>query len=137
MNPSIEAKNLNFNLVGDTETVCLFDKNALKVVIRNLMSNCVKFTEKGGDVEVNISGNSASILIKFIDTGIVIPKEMKANLFEMKKDNKRPGTENEKSSGVGPFICKDLITRNAGTLEVADNPNGKGTVFSFTLSKAG
>lgn len=137
LTPNIEAKDLTFNLIGDTETVCLFDKNALKVVIRNLISNCVKFTEKGGDVKINIESGAEDILIKFVDTGIGIPEEMKANLFEMKKDNKRPGTENEKSSGVGLFICKDLITQNDGTLEVADNPGGKGTVFSFTLKKAG
>ncbi|MEP1033739.1 sensor histidine kinase [Ekhidna sp.] len=137
MKPNIEAKDLNFSINGDLEAVCLFDKNALKVVLRNLLSNGVKFTEKGGNVSMNIERRSSEILIKFIDTGIGIPQEMKENLFEMKKDNKRPGTENEKSSGVGLFICNDLISQNSGSLEVEDNPVGKGTVFSFTLKLAG
>lgn len=135
LSPNIDAKDLKFNVQGDLETICLFDKNALKVVIRNLLSNGVKFTEKGGSVTIDVQKGSENILIKFIDTGIGIPTEMKENLFEMKKDNKRPGTENEKSSGVGLFICNDLITQNGGTLEVQDNPDGKGTVFSFTLKK--
>lgn len=136
LTPNIEAKELKFNVTGDVEAVCKFDKNALKVVIRNLISNGVKFTEKGGEVNVNIDKRSEDILIRFIDTGIGIPEEMKANLFEMKKDNKRPGTENEKSSGVGLFICKDLISQNEGTLGVEDNPDGKGTIFSFTMKQA-
>ncbi len=136
LTPNIEAKELNFTVKGDIETVCKFDKNALKVVIRNLISNGVKFTEKGGDVNVKIEKRKDDILIQFIDTGIGIPEEMKENLFEMKKDNKRPGTENEKSSGVGLFICNDLISQNDGTLSVEDNPEGKGTIFSFTLNQA-
>lgn len=134
---NIDAKDLNFYLRGDLDAVCLFDKNALKVVLRNLLSNGVKFTEKGGNVTMNVEKRSSDILIKFIDTGIGIPDDMKENLFEMKKDNKRPGTENEKSSGVGLFICNDLITQNGGKLEVEDNPEGKGTVFSFILKQAG
>ncbi|MEO9482083.1 MAG: sensor histidine kinase [Ekhidna sp.] len=135
-NPNIASKDLSFKLSGDTNAVCLFDKNALKVIIRNLLSNGVKFTEKGGSVEMKIEKRSTDILIKVIDSGIGIPDEMKSHLFEMKKDNKRPGTENEKSSGVGLFICNDLITQNDGTLSVMDNPTGKGTIFSFTLKQA-
>ena len=133
LTPNIEAKELQFSVVGDVDVICKFDRNALKVVMRNLISNGVKFTEKNGEVKVKVEKRSNDILIDFIDTGIGIPPEMKENLFEMKKDNKRPGTENEKSSGVGLFICNDLITQNEGTLTVADNPDGKGTVFSFTL----
>lgn len=136
MKSNMEVKDLQFSLDGDLNAVCLFDKNALKVVIRNLLSNGVKFTEKGGQVNMNITKRAEDILIEFIDTGIGIPPEMKVDLFEMKKDNKRPGTENEKSSGVGLFICKDLINQNGGLLEVSDNPAGKGTVFSFTLKLA-
>ncbi len=134
---NIESKELEFKINGDVESACLFDKNALKVVIRNLLSNGVKFTEKGGKVDMNVKRRSEDILIEFVDTGIGIPDEMKVNLFEMKKDNKRPGTENEKSSGVGLFICNDLIAQNGGTLDVRDNPDGKGTIFSFTLKQAG
>ncbi|WP_436517459.1 sensor histidine kinase [Ekhidna sp. To15] len=137
MNANIEAKDLNLQVKGDLEAICLFDKNALKVVIRNLLSNGVKFTEKGGSVTIDVQTQSDHILIKFIDTGIGIPTEMKENLFEMKKDNKRPGTENEKSSGVGLFICNDLISQNGGTLGVEDNPDGKGSIFIFTLKQAG
>ena len=135
--PNIEAKELDFQLEGDWDTWCVFDKNALKVVMRNLLSNGVKFTEKGGKVRVALEKKSGNIFLKFVDTGIGIPKEMKDNLFEMKKDNKRPGTENEKSSGVGLFICNDLITQNGGTLAVMDNPEGKGTIFTFELKQAG
>lgn len=136
MKRHIDSKELSLELSGDLEATCLFDKNALKVVLRNLFSNAVKFTEKGGAINIDVRNKSGEILIEIRDTGIGIPEEMKANLFEMKKDNKRVGTDNEKSSGVGLFICNDLISQNGGTLSVEDNPQGKGSVFKFTLKGA-
>ena len=132
----IDRKELSLSVEGDLDTKCLFDRNALKVVMRNLISNAVKFTPKGGSVRVKIENLGADISISIIDTGIGISEEMKANLFEMKKDNKRPGTDNEKSSGVGLFISKDLISQNEGTISVMDNPEGAGTIFVFTLRHA-
>ncbi|MEQ6166747.1 sensor histidine kinase [Ekhidna sp. MALMAid0563] len=136
MSRHIEEKKLDVKLSGDLDAACLFDKGALKIVIRNLISNAVKFTEKGGHVNVVVNKNDRNISIEIQDNGIGIPDEMKANLFEMKKDNKRRGTDNEKSSGVGLFICKDLITQNGGDISVADNPEGKGTIFKFELKSA-
>ncbi|SNT13235.1 Signal transduction histidine kinase [Ekhidna lutea] len=132
----IDNKELKLKISGDLEAVCLFDKNALKVVLRNLLSNAVKFTEKNGNIDLMVEERSDTIHVQFCDTGIGIPDEMKTNLFEMKKDNKRTGTDNEKSSGVGLFICKDLIEQNMGSIEVMDNPNGKGTIFNFSLKRA-
>lgn len=132
----IDSKELDFKISGDTSAICLFDKNAIRVVLRNLISNAVKFTERGGKVRVEIQDYKGVITITVTDTGIGIPDEMKANLFELKRDNKRVGTENEKSSGVGLFISKDLITQNGGTLKVEDNPEGKGTIFEFTMKSA-
>ncbi|WP_421763075.1 ATP-binding protein [Ekhidna sp.] len=132
----METKGLSFEVVGETDTSCLFDKNALKVVLRNLLSNAIKFTERGGKISLGVEKRANNILIEFIDSGIGIPDDMKENLFEMKKDNKRPGTDNEKSSGVGLFICKDLIEQNGGSIDVEDNPQGKGSVFKFTLKSA-
>ncbi|MEQ8904854.1 HAMP domain-containing sensor histidine kinase [Ekhidna sp.] len=134
--PQIDDKKLDFEISGDIDAVCLFDKNAIRVVLRNLFSNAVKFTERGGQVRVKINMQDDLIVIAVSDTGIGIPDEMKANLFELKKDNKRVGTENEKSSGVGLFISKDLINQNDGTLKVEDNPDGKGTVFEFTMKRS-
>ena len=136
MSMHIEEKNLDLKLSGDLDTTSLFDKNALKIVIRNLISNAVKFTEKGGHINIDVSERERDILIEIRDTGIGIPDDMKANLFEMKKDNKRRGTDNEKSSGVGLFICKDLITQNGGTIDVEDNREGKGTTLKFVLKSA-
>ena len=135
MKPHIESKNLDFSVEGDSSLVCLFDKSALRVVTRNLISNAVKFTERDGKITVRVEDVDGHIRLEIVDTGIGIPDEMKANLFEMKKDNKRPGTDNEKSSGVGLFICNDLINQNQGTLAVANNTCGKGTIFKFTLPK--
>ncbi|WP_420318052.1 7TM diverse intracellular signaling domain-containing protein [Ekhidna sp.] len=131
--PAIDRKTLSLSIEGDLGAKCVFDKNALKVVLRNLMSNAIKFTEKGGSISVNLMQKNGEAIVRYSDTGIGIPDEMKASLFEMKKDNKRPGTENEKSSGVGLFICKDLVTQNGGIIQVFDNPDKKGSVFEVTM----
>ncbi|MEQ9009011.1 MAG: HAMP domain-containing sensor histidine kinase, partial [Ekhidna sp.] len=81
--PQIDDKKLDFEISGDIDAVCLFDKNAIRVVLRNLFSNAVKFTERGGQVRVKINMQDDLIVIAVSDTGIGIPDEMKANLFEL------------------------------------------------------
>ncbi|MEO9871092.1 sensor histidine kinase [Ekhidna sp.] len=136
MRHHIDTKEISLSFTGKTDGVCLFDKNAIKVVVRNLLSNAVKFTEKGGTIDIEVFENGKFLEVSFRDNGIGIPASMKENLFQMKKDNKRPGTDNEKSSGVGLFICKDLIEQNGGSINSTDNPEGKGTVFNLTIQKA-
>ncbi|MCX6159765.1 MAG: HAMP domain-containing sensor histidine kinase, partial [Ignavibacteriae bacterium] len=109
------------------------DGNMLEGIIRNLSSNAVKFTRKGGNVIVSaktMPDNSVEISVK--DTGIGMNKEMTDNLFRLDIDTSRKGTDGESSTGLGLVICKDFIEKHGGKLRV-ESREGKGSTFYFTI----
>jgi PAS domain S-box-containing protein len=109
------------------------DSNMFEGIIRNLASNAVKFTNKGGVVNISaktMPDNSVEISVK--DTGIGMGKDITDNLFRLDIDTSRKGTEDELSSGLGLFICKDFIEKHGGKLRV-ESEEGKGSVFTFTI----
>ncbi len=109
------------------------DANMLKTIIRNLVSNAVKFTPKGGKVTISaVRGIDNTILLAVNDTGIGMSNEMLDNLFTLGADNQRPGTEGEPSTGLGLLLCKDFIEKHSGKIW-AESREGKGSVFFFTL----
>lgn len=108
------------------------DENMLDSVFRNLISNAIKFTPKGGNIVVTAKQTATEVLISIRDTGIGMPKKMIEHLYSFEHKNGRPGTEGEPSTGLGLVLCKDFIERNDGQLFV-ESEEGKGTVFSFSL----
>ena len=122
---------INYDIPEDLSVFA--DRNMLESIIRNLSSNAVKFTNKGGGVFVSaksLPDNSVEISIK--DTGIGMGKDITDNLFRLDIDTSRKGTEGELSSGLGLIICKDLIEKHGGKLRV-ESEEGKGSTFYFTL----
>lgn len=109
------------------------DENMLASILRNLSSNAVKFTPKGGNVILNakpIPNNFVEISVK--DTGIGMNKEMVENLFQLGINTSRKGTDKEPSSGLGLIICKEFIEKQGGKIWV-ESQKGKGSTFYFTL----
>lgn len=108
------------------------DKNMLESVLRNVITNAIKFTPKGGNISITAKQTETEALISIRDTGIGMPKKMVEQLFSLESKNGRPGTDGEPSTGLGLILCKDFIERNEGKLYV-ESEEGKGTVFSFSL----
>jgi len=109
------------------------DKNMLQTVIRNLVSNAVKFTPKGGKVSImakDSSGGNVEIVVS--DTGIGMNPEMIDNLFRLDVQTNRKGTEDEPSSGLGLLLCKEFIEKHSGKLWV-ESEEGKGSTFYFCI----
>jgi PAS domain S-box-containing protein len=109
------------------------DGNMFEGIIRNLSSNAVKFTPKGGSVYVSAKSmpdNSVEISVK--DTGIGMNKEMTDNIFRLDVNTSRKGTEGESSTGLGLIICKDFIEKHGGKLRV-ESEERKGSTFCFTI----
>ncbi|MBC8004800.1 MAG: CHASE domain-containing protein [Verrucomicrobia bacterium] len=109
------------------------DSNMLQTVIRNLVSNAVKFTPKGGDVAVSAmltKDNNAQISVK--DTGIGMSQAMIQNLFRIDVKTNRMGTDKEPSNGLGLLLCKEFVEKNGGRIWV-ESEVGKGTTFHFTI----
>jgi len=114
------------------------DSNMLGAIMRNLVSNAVKFTPKGGEVMISaesMADNSVEISVS--DTGIGMNKEMIDHLFRLDMNTNRKGTDGEYSTGLGLIICKDFIKKHGGTLRIESDPEsasgGNGSVFTITF----
>jgi signal transduction histidine kinase len=127
-------KNITVSSQIQANTYAFADKNMIGTVIRNLVSNAVKFTNPGG--EVKITANPAStgnfIEITVSDNGVGIKEEDIAGLFRIDVHKKTRGTANEKGTGLGLILCKEFVEKNNGSIKVVSTP-GKGSDFTFTL----
>jgi len=109
------------------------DSNTLQNVIRNLVSNAVKFTSKGGKITLLAKATAdKSIEISIKDSGIGISKAMMENLFRPDVQTNRKGTEGESSSGLGLLLCKEFIEKHGGKIWV-ESEEGKGSTFHFVI----
>jgi CheY-like chemotaxis protein/two-component sensor histidine kinase len=109
------------------------DTNMFQTVIRNLVSNAVKFTPEGGNVTISsVSSTNSTILLSVKDTGIGMDAAMQKNIFRIDVDTKRPGTNGELSTGLGLLLCKEFVEKQGGELWVESTKN-TGSVFYFTI----
>jgi len=128
-----EEKNIEFVVEIPDETEVYADKNMLQSIIRNLVSNALKFTSKGGRVCL-CAGVKADDKIEIIveDNGIGMSKEMIDTLFHLNVETGRTGTDGEPSTGLGLLICKEFIEKHNGTLTI-ESEIKKGSRFIVTL----
>lgn len=108
------------------------DLQMMRLVLRNLMANAIKFTEKGGWIKVSARLVGQEVYICVQDNGIGILKEDQQKLFQHKARYTQRGTENEKGSGLGLLLCKEFVELHKGTIEVSSK-QGKGTSFTIRL----
>ena len=109
------------------------DQNMLQTVIRNLVSNAVKFTRKGGNVSISAkTTGDKNVEISVQDTGIGMSPEIVENLFRIDVKTNRKGTDGEPSAGLGLLLCKEFIEKHAGKIWV-ESEEGIGSTFYFTL----
>ena len=108
------------------------DKNQMNTVLRNLISNALKFTEAGGSVEIQANQWKDAIEISVTDTGIGMNQETLSKLFKIEHKYTTLGTANEKGTGLGLMLCKEFIELSGGTL-VVESKEGKGSTFRFTI----
>jgi signal transduction histidine kinase len=108
------------------------DKVRLYEVIANLLSNALKFTQKGTisistEIISNMSNNSGEVIIRISDTGVGIHPEILPKLFT------KFATRSDRGTGLGLFICKGIVEAHGGRIWAENNSDGKGATFSFTL----
>ncbi|MDQ1264858.1 MAG: hypothetical protein QG635_7 [Bacteroidota bacterium] len=109
------------------------DINMLNTVLRNLITNAIKFTDKGGEVSVKSSPyNGKFIKVTVQDNGIGMDDRTLSKLFRIDTQITQHGTANETGTGLGLILCKELVEKNGGNISVESAP-GKGTAFSFTI----
>ncbi|MEN8202050.1 MAG: two-component regulator propeller domain-containing protein [Bacteroidota bacterium] len=108
------------------------DRDMINSVIRNLMTNAVKFTERDKKVEIKVSPKDQELEVSIIDEGVGIEQENMKRLFRIDEKFKSTGTAGEKGTGLGLIICREFVEKNGGEIKVRSKP-GEGTTFSFTL----
>ncbi len=110
------------------------DKHMLKTIMRNILSNAVKFTPKGGNVKLISKADNDHLLISVSDNGIGIPDEWQKDLFGINKEFKRKGTENERGTGLGLVLCAELVKKNDGKIWFESVEN-EGSTFYLALKR--
>jgi len=132
LNDLANGKNIELKSICSGNLIIIADKNMVKTILRNLISNAIKFTHKNGRVEVNTITNNNYVEISIKDNGIGMTKETMAKLFRIDANLSKPGTENEKGTGLGLFLCKEFVEKHGGKIWV-ESENGNGSTFKFTL----
>ncbi len=111
------------------------DRNMIATVVRNLISNAVKYTPRGGQISVTLMTRpeQGKVYISVQDSGVGMDEERVAGLFDITQTKSTPGTDKEKGSGLGLILCKELVALHDQSLHV-ESEKGKGSTFTFTLA---
>ena len=123
-----ESNNLNLLFQSEEDLFIEADRNRLVQVISNLLSNAVKFTkEGGGTITITAEKKDTQVIVKVKDTGTGIDPEILPQLFSKFASKSFEGT------GLGLFICKNIVEAHDGKIWAENNADGKGATFSFSL----
>jgi signal transduction histidine kinase len=108
------------------------DLQMIKTILRNLICNAIKYTNRYGKIIISATGNKQYVEVGIKDNGIGISPEDKIKMFKVEKLHSTPGTQNEKGTGLGLLLCKEFVELHGGNL-LLDSEQGVGSRFAFTL----
>jgi len=134
---STNAESKNIKLISEVpNTIFAYaDNYVINTVLRNLVSNAIKFSNENGTVKISTKEIDNKIHVYISDSGVGIDPKNQSKIFKIEEKYSTSGTKNEIGSGLGLILCKELIEKQYGTLRFESEP-GKGTTFIFTLDKA-
>lgn len=130
--PATEIKSVALNNRVEPGLTINSDADILSTVIRNLISNAIKFSNPGSRVDIYAFPKGNQIEITVTDYGVGMPREISDRLFNSLETLSQPGTLNEHGSGLGLIICNQLVTDLGGNIRVASEPQ-KGSSFIVSL----
>jgi PAS domain S-box-containing protein len=131
----LKEKGISLNFDFDSEYFAFADSNMTETILRNLISNAIKFTKNFGLILVSTEILDDDVLIKIKDTGVGMDEKQIAKLFKLDETHSTVGTSGERGTGVGLLLCKELIEKQGGKIWIESFVNS-GTTFYFTLPKA-
>jgi signal transduction histidine kinase len=130
---TLKSVSLNY-IQSDEAAVIIADINMLRTILRNIISNAIKFSNPGGNINIYHTLGQYQIEVTIEDNGVGIEKETQKNLFDLEINFTTPGTANERGSGLGLVLCKEFVEKHGGKIWV-ESEVGKGSKFKFTLPK--
>ncbi len=135
LNKAAIEKEISFHTDIQEETIVYADPEMLSIILRNLLTNALKFTHKGGDIYISALGRQNDVELTIQDTGIGIPEAWQNDLFRVNEEYNRAGTENETGPGLGLSLTYGLVKKNNGKIQVKSQ-EGKGSSFIVQLPGA-
>lgn len=128
-----KSKNIEISCKINTSIQIFADRNMVQTIMRNLISNAVKYTPKGGLITITAKHTTDNFVeVAIHDTGIGMSATLLANLFQLDTQTTRFGTEGEPSTGLGLLLCKEFVEKHGGKIWV-ESQEGKGSIFFFTI----
>jgi signal transduction histidine kinase len=132
---SIQTKKIKMVNSVPEKAIGYADSNTINLVIRNLMTNAIKFTNDGGEISVAAESKGNDWIISVRDNGIGMSPDIQKKLFDKVNPYSTRGTANEKGTGLGLILCKEFVEKNGGRIWVESKEN-EGSTFWFTVPKA-
>ena len=131
------AENKSIKLASQiaTNTMVWSDSDQIDIVVRNLISNALKFTPENGMVTVSAQEKDQNWQVSVRDTGIGMDEKTVQKVFAVNANHTTYGTNNEKGTGLGLSLCREMVEKNGGTIWV-ESLLRKGSTFHFTVPKA-
>ncbi len=133
---SVDDKDITLAVTIPVEINIVVDKQMFATIIRNLITNAIKYTPRNGLIDVNaaiqIENKEEYIEVSVSDNGVGITSEVQTKLFDINESISTKGTENESGTGLGLVLCKDFVEMHNGKIWV-ESEIGKGSLFTFTI----
>ena len=126
------AKGIQINNKAEDTIEVNAHKNSVTTVVRNLISNAIKFTPESGTIDLTLKADANEVIVSVIDNGVGMTKEVMDKLFRIDAKHSTKGTADEKGTGLGLILCKEFIEKNGGRIWVTSEVD-KGSQFSFSL----
>lgn len=135
LEPTAQEKNIIFQNMITSELSVRADQTLLATILRNVISNAVKFSYRNSEIRIFATKEENDITISVQDFGIGMDSKRLKTIFDITDVRSEKGTDNEKGSGLGLILCKEFVELQGGKLLVK-SALGKGSTFSFTLKSA-
>ena len=127
-----EGKQISLNVMWDKNIELYCDKPTMSTALRNIISNALKFTPTGGEVKLTSTQDANTTRLIIADTGVGMDDKLIGKILNGEKITSAKGTNNERGTGLGLFICKDYITKNGGEMLIKSK-KGEGTIITVAV----
>jgi two-component system sensor histidine kinase/response regulator len=132
LNMNAHKKDIAINYQAPEDLTVFADSDMLKTIMRNLISNSIKFTPDHGIINIRTEQSSDSLTISVSDNGIGIEPQVLSKLFDLSEVITTKGTDGETGTGLGLLLCRGFVEKHGGKIW-AESEVGKGSEFKFTL----
>lgn len=134
LSSSAEQKSIIISKTLLSNATVFIDKAMISTVLRNLISNAIKYSNSGGEISILVEDKQEGVLVSVSDIGVGIPKANIEKIFRIDESFSTPGTNNEKGTGLGLILCKEFVEKHNGEIWV-ESKEGLGSSFYFTIPK--